>query len=142
MQKFAALLFVVPLMALAACGSGTTTQTGISPSAGYNPGSRPSSPAGLSFVQPQNNAVVPAGVVHIQLQLEGATIVSQTTTHITPTTGHIHFSINDKLFRMNYSTVQDLPLQKGLYKLTAEFVAADHFPFNPRVTTTIVVSVQ
>ena len=96
----------------------------------------------LSFVQPQNNALVPAGVVHIELQLDGATIVRQTTTHITPTTGHIHFSINDKLVAMNYSTVQDLSLQKGLYTLTAEFVAADHFPFNPRVTTTIVVSVQ
>jgi hypothetical protein len=121
---------------------GATTDATPTPNASYNPQARPSSPAKVVFVQPQDNAQLPAGVVHVQLDLQGGQIVSQTTTNITPTTGHIHFSVNDKLVAMNYSTMQDVPLTAGLYRLTAEFVAADHVPFNPRVMSTVVVQVQ
>jgi hypothetical protein len=113
-----------------------------SPFASYNAQARPSSPAKLTFLQPQDKTQVKAGVIHIQLNLQGAQIVRLTTTHITPTTGHIHFSVNDKLVSMNYSAQQDTPLTPGLYRLTAEFVAADHVPFNPRVMTSIIVDVQ
>jgi hypothetical protein len=34
---------------------------------------------------------------------------------------------------MNYGLEQDLPVQPGTIVLKAEFVAADHAPFNPRV---------
>jgi hypothetical protein len=140
------LLVAAVSLSLAGCSLFGQTQPSTSPSpspaASYNPQARPSSPAKLAFVQPQNNAQLRAGVVHIQLSLEGAQIVPQTTTNITPTQGHVHFSVNDKLIAMNYTTMQDVPLQAGLYRLTAEFVASDHVPFNPRVMTTVVVSVQ
>jgi hypothetical protein len=113
-----------------------------SPLATYNAQARPSSPATLTFVQPLDKAVLKAGIVHIQLDLAGAQIVRQTTTHINATTGHIHFSVNDKLVAMNYSAQQDTPLTPGVYRLTAEFVAADHVPFNPRVMTSIIIDVQ
>lgn len=140
----AALVIVGTTLFVGGCSwfGGTSTDASPSPNASYNPQSRPSSPAMLSFVEPQNNAQLKAGTVHVQLDLQGAQIVPQTTTNITPTTGHIHFSVNDKLVAMNYSTMQDVPLTPGLYRLTAEFVAADHVPFNPRVMTTVVVQVQ
>ena len=34
---------------------------------------------------------------------------------------------------MNYGLEQDIPVLKGTLVLRAEFVAADHAPFNPRV---------
>ena len=38
---------------------------------------------------------------------------------------------------MNYTLEQDVAVHVGENgSLRAEFVAADHFPFNPRVTTT------
>jgi hypothetical protein len=37
---------------------------------------------------------------------------------------------------MNYKPTLDLPVAPGLtYAIYAEFVATDHFPFNPRITT-------
>ena len=134
-------MLAMVVLAGAGCGSPTTGATP-SPTASYKPTARPSSPARVRFVQPQDQAVLPAGVVHIELALDGGTIVNQTTTHITPTTGHIHFLVNGKLVAMNYSTMQDIPLTAGLYRLTAEFVAADHVPFNPRVTTSIAIDVR
>jgi hypothetical protein len=60
--------------------------------------------------------------------------VPQTTTHITPDTGHIHVSI-DGMIRSFYSGVDydATDLTPGRHLLTVEFVAADHGPFNPRV---------
>lgn len=131
---------------LAACApfgsSQSDSSASPSPFASYDAQARPSSPAKVTFVQPQDQGQLKAGIVHIQLNLVGAQIVQQTTTNISPTTGHIHFSVNDKLVAMNYSTMQDTPLTPGLYRLTAEFVAADHVPFNPRVMTSIAVVVQ
>jgi hypothetical protein len=34
---------------------------------------------------------------------------------------------------MNYGLEQDVPVTVGSHALKAEFVAADHAPFNPRV---------
>jgi methionine-rich copper-binding protein CopC len=141
---------LLPLLGLclvcAGCAPFGSSQSGgsasPSPFASYNAQARPSSPATLRFVQPQDKAQLKAGVIHIELNLQGAQIVRQTSTHITSTTGHIHFSVNDKLVAMNYSAQQDTPLTPGVYRLTAEFVAADHVPFNPRVMTSIIIDVQ
>jgi hypothetical protein len=41
---------------------------------------------------------------------------------------------------MTYGKVQALPvgdLEPGVHRLVAEFVAADHAPFDPVVTTTV-----
>lgn len=135
------MLLLATTAGLVACGSSPPQPTP-SAVASYNPGVRPSSPATVAFLEPQNGSQVPAGIVNIRLQLNGGTIVRQTSTHVTPTEGHIHFSVNDRLVAMNYSTMQDVPFKPGLYKLTAEFVGADHFPFDPRVTTTIVLVVM
>ena len=71
--------------------------------------------------------------VHIVLALTGATLTSVTSTHIEPDVGHLHLYVDNSLVSMNYGLEQDLPLAPGTYLLKAEFVAADHAPFSPRV---------
>ena len=94
---------------------------------------RPSSPAKISIVAPVAGATVHGATVHIVLSLSGAKIVSQTTTRIRPDQGHVHLYVDNVLVSMNYGLEQDLPVHPGTYVLKAEFVAADHAPFNPRV---------
>jgi hypothetical protein len=96
---------------------------------------RPSSPAVISIVQPASGATVSGTTVHVALSLTGAKIVSQTTTNIRPDEGHVHLFVDNVLVSMNYGLEQDLPVHPGTYVLTAEFVAADHAPFNPRVVS-------
>jgi len=96
-------------------------------------GSRPSSPAVVTIVEPVSGASVTGTTVHVIISLTGATIVPATTTNIRPDQGHVHLYVDNNLVSMNYGLEQDLPVQPGTYVLKAEFVAADHAPFNPRV---------
>jgi hypothetical protein len=94
---------------------------------------RPSSPALITILEPTAGQTVTGTTIHVVLSLTGATIVSQTTTHIRPDEGHVHLFVDHVLVSMNYGLEQDLPVHPGTYVLSAEFVAADHAPFNPRV---------
>ena len=77
------------------------------------------------------------------MNLTGATIVPATTKNITPTTGHLHLSLDGKLISMNYQATQTLPdVPPGQHVLKVEFVAADHLPFNPRVITGVTFTVK
>ena len=67
------------------------------------------------------------------ISLQNASIVPATTTNLSPTTGHVHLYVDNALVSMNYGLTQDLPVHPGTYVLKAEFVAADHAPFDPRV---------
>ena len=130
------LAFVI--LAVAACGGSGMATSAPSPSdlAAPTPaGSRPSSPAVLTFVSPTPNQVVTGTTLHVLLSLQNATIVPATTTNISPTTGHVHLYVDNALVSMNYQLSQDLPVHPGTYVMYAEFVAADHAPFDPRVKT-------
>ena len=59
--------------------------------------------------------------------------MNTTTTDIKPDEGHIHLYVNNALVSMNYGIQQDIAVTPGTYIIKAEFVAADHAPFNPRV---------
>jgi len=96
-------------------------------------GPRPSSPATVEIVEPEQGATVTGDTLHVVLKLNGATIVPQTSTAIRPDEGHVHLYVNNVLVSMNYGLEQDLPVQPGSTVLRAEFVAADHAPFSPRV---------
>ncbi len=138
-------LVVVAALLLAACGGSATPLPSETPSlvAPTPAGSRPSSPAVLTFVSPTPNEVVNGTSVHVILSLQGATIVPATTTNISPTTGHVHLYVDNALVSMNYQLTQDLPVHPGTYVMYAEFVAADHAPFDPRVKTPeIIFTVQ
>jgi hypothetical protein len=118
-------MLVVLAMALASCG----TTPSPSPSV-----VRPSSPAVVTIVEPAAGQTG-SGTVHVVLTLTGARIVSQTSTNIRPDEGHVHLFVDNVLKSMNYGLEQDLELPSGTYVLSAEFVAADHAPFNPRVVS-------
>jgi hypothetical protein len=127
------------VLAVAACGGGgsggfTAAPSDVaSPAAPTPAGSRPSSPAIVSIVSPTANAALTGTTVQVVLSLQNATIVSATTTNITPTSGHVHLYVDNALVSMNYGLTQSLPVHPGTYVLKAEFVAADHAPFDPRV---------
>jgi hypothetical protein len=121
----------------AACSQPGLPSHAAAPSGSLGP--RPSSPATVQVVEPAANATVTGTSVHVVLKLTGATIVQQTTTDIKPDEGHVHLYVNNVLVSMNYGLEQDLPVQPGSIVLKAEFVAADHAPFNPRVWSPEVV---
>ena len=114
---------------LAACTGTPSTM----PAASAPLGPRPSSAATVQIAQPAAGATVTETTVHVVLKLTGATIVPQTTTTIRPDEGHVHLYVNNFLVSMNYGLEQDIQVQPGTIALKAEFVAADHAPFNPRV---------
>jgi hypothetical protein len=102
-------------------------------------GPRPSSPATVEIMNPAPSTTVTGTSVHVAVKLTGARIVQQTSTDIRPDEGHLHLYVNNVLVSMNYGLEQDLPVQPGTVVIRAEFVAADHAPFSPRVVSPDVV---
>jgi hypothetical protein len=90
-------------------------------------------------VEPVAGASVTAAKVHVRLKLVGGTIVEETTTAITPDEGHVHLYVDNAIVTMNYGLEQDLVLTVGSHAIKAEFVAADHAPFSPRVWSAEIV---
>ncbi|HET9051936.1 MAG TPA: hypothetical protein VFO60_09540 [Candidatus Dormibacteraeota bacterium] len=102
---------------------------------------RPASPATISIVSPSPGARIPGPTMHVVIAVNGGTITSVVTKNITPTEGHVHLYVDQALIYMAYGTSQDVPVHPGTFELQAEFVAADHAPFNPRVITKEFVTV-
>ena len=130
---------------LAACGNPppATSQTSDTPQSSAvttpAPDTRPSSPALVSIVSPTANQVITGSSIHVAVALQNAAIIATTSSNITPNQGHVHLYLDNRLIYMQYSLQQDVPVQPGVYSLKAEFVASDHFPFNPRVWSSVVV---
>jgi hypothetical protein len=100
---------------------------------------RISSTATIAFLRPAAGATVTGSELEVTLDLERGRIVDQTSTAITPDTGHVHLSVDGTLVSMTFGTEQLLdltPYPAGEHTLTAEFVAADHAPFSPPVVAT------
>ena len=113
------------------CGSGT----GASDSPPSSSVTRPSSTAKLSILSPRNGSAVKGPTVHLELSLEGAQIVKQTSTDLSPDKGHVHVLLDGSLISMNYRLGDDIPaVAPGPHRIEVEFVATDHAPFDPRVT--------
>ncbi|MDP9340789.1 MAG: DUF6130 family protein [Actinomycetota bacterium] len=130
-------LLVVAALVLAGCSGGKAAAGGTTPAA------RPSSPAKLTILSPTNGEVVKGSVVHVRLKLENAKIVQATTTHITPTTGHVHLYLDDKVISMNYQLDNTIAnVKPGSHVLRVEFVASDHLPFDPRVFEQVAFEVK
>jgi hypothetical protein len=140
MRRILQVLLVLTLTAsVAACGSPASSSPSAPPSGSAHVGSRPSSPAVVRIVEPKQHQQLSGSTVHVVLTLENARIVPQTSTTLRPDEGHLHLYVDNVLVSMNYGLTQDLPVHPGTYVLKAEFVAADHAPFNPRVYSPAVV---
>lgn len=126
------------VLCLCSCGQTSTAQGGPTRPAMT---ARPSSTAKLMILEPTPNSVITTTSLLVRFQLTGARIVAQTSTNLTPDTGHIHLSLDGRLISMNYQLQQEVSLAaltRGSHLLTGEFVAVDHAPFNPRVMTVLI----
>jgi hypothetical protein len=130
MKRIAVISMIGVMAALAACGGGSPKATN-SPSASFT---RLTSTGHLTIVSPTPNEVVHGSTLDVKVTLTGARIVSQTTSNVTPDTGHIHVSIDGQV-KTFYSGVEykATGLTPGLHVVTVEFVMANHAPFSPRV---------
>ena len=134
-----ALIAVAVLVAIAA----TTVPRALlapTPTASTATGPRPASTATLRFLSPLDGAKVSGDELTVRLDLSGATITPVTSTTVTPDSGHVHLSLDGALVSMTGSTLQVVDLRDvapGPHTLTATFVAADHLPFDPPVTTDV-----
>ena len=136
----AAPLILAVAVLVAGCASSPGASAGPeTPLPSASAGPRPSSNATLTVMQPTTGQSVAGPLVHIVIDLSGATIVSATTTDVRPDQGHIHLYIDNNLVSMNYASTLDQTVPAGTHVLRAEFVASDHVPFNPRVVTPNVV---
>lgn len=118
------ILAATALVAASACGS-------------KSPQTRISSPATIAIVEPTSGTAVTTDSVRVRVRLEGARVIPETRLDITPNEGHIHLSLNGTVLSMTYGLDEIIPVGKGPQLLQAEFVAADHLPFNPRVISTV-----
>jgi hypothetical protein len=104
------------------------------PASGAGP--RIASTATLAFEEPTEGVIVEGDELHVVLDLQGGTVVEETSSDVRPDTGHIHLAVDGALVSMTYGTVQVVDLRAfgpGEHRLEAEYVAADHLPFDPRV---------
>lgn len=137
-----ALVALLSCSGLAGCGgsasNGSSSTTSSTPAASL-PGTppptsdRPASPAKIAITSPADGSTVTGTTIHVVVSLTGAQVIQATSTKIDPTQGHVHLYIDGNLQYMAYTLSQDFPVHPGVYTIKAEFVASDHFPFNPRV---------
>ena len=145
-------LMIVLLVCMTACGSaaadggptgsGTTAPTPYpTPLGGL--GLRPSTPVKITLLAPSNREVVHGTTLVVKVSITGGVVTTVTTGDITPTKGHVPLYLNNQLILMSYTLSQPITVKPGLeYSMYAEFVAQDHFPFEPRdVTPTIFFTV-
>lgn len=103
-------------------------------------GPRPASTATVAFEQPEVGSSVNDGRLEVVVDLRGGSIVDGATTDLRPDTGHIHLTVDGRGVSMTYGLAQVVDvgtLPPGEHDLRAEFVAADHAPFSPRVVATV-----
>jgi hypothetical protein len=140
MSKLA--LIVAAAFVLTACGSSDDGGSGATGATAPS-SDRPSSTAKLSIVAPKVGEVVHGSSVNLRVKLGGARLVPATTTHIVPDEGHLHVILDDKLISMTQGLEQTIPdVPPGEHRITVEFVASDHAPFDPRVLSVVAFEVK
>jgi hypothetical protein len=94
-------------------------------------------------VAPRTGQVIEGSKVELRVKLEGAKIVPATTTNIVPDEGHLHVLLDDRLISMTQGVDQVIrDVAPGEHRITVEFVASDHAPFDPRVVSVVAFEVK
>ncbi|HZA26412.1 MAG TPA: hypothetical protein VE915_02035 [Actinomycetota bacterium] len=142
------LLGIAALLVLAACGGGGDGD-GATPTALPSPvEERPPSPAKLSLVEPESGAVLAPEAVRVRLELTGATLTKEVSRNLRPDEGHIHLRLDGETITLlgdldeNLAEILGEPVASGPHLLEAEFVAADHGPFDPRIIVSVPFTVE
>jgi hypothetical protein len=107
-------------------------------------GPRIKSSATISIATPTEGQLADTPELSVEMTLEGGQVIEETRAEISPDEGHIHLSIDGAVVSMTYGTLQVVDLSSldpGSHELVAEFVAADHLPFEPRVIDTVTFEV-
>lgn len=134
-------LIIATAFVLAACGSSDDGGSGATGATA--PSDRPSSTAKLAIVAPKVGEVVHGSSVDLRVKLQGARLVPATTTHIVPDEGHLHVLLDDTLISMTEGLEQTIPdVPPGEHRITVEFVASDHAPFDPHVVSVVAFEVK
>lgn len=106
------------------------------------PTNRPGTPATIAIESPAANESTGPNVT-LRVRLTGGQVVARTTGKLTPTDGHVHVTLDDKLISMAYVETQDLrDLTPGPHTVRAEFVAVDHAPFKNRPIAAVIFTVR
>jgi len=128
------LLYVLAAMLLiGACSSKSSSTNSVG---------RPRSTATLSILEPKSGAELSTRTVVVQLTLVGGTITKVVTTNIQPNVGHIHIRLDGRTITLLGSLTDPVPVTPGPHIVEAEFVAADHGPFSPRVLSAVSFTVK
>lgn len=135
-----ALLSLAPALLLTACGGNEPAAT---PTTATSPTARPASGATLTIVEPADDAVITGDSVEVVFALDGGTLVDLAETEVRPDEGHLHVTVDGALVSMTGGLRQELEhLAPGPHLLKAEYVAADHAPFEPRVLAAVAFTVE
>lgn len=134
------------VLLLAACGGEPEDQSSPTPTAAT--AERPSSPAELTIVEPEPGGVYPPDDLPVRLELENAEIVEEVSTDLRGDQGHIHLVLDGETVSLlggldeNLAELVESEIEPGMHILEAEFVAADHGFFLPRIITTVTFQVE
>lgn len=131
-------------LALVAAGCGGERSDPAAPSAAPAVAvERPTSTGELTIVSPENGDRVAGDTAQLEIDLQGAEVVDQTSTDLQPDEGHLHVMLDGALVSMTSGTTQLLTdLTPGEHLLQVEFVANDHAPFDPRVLAAVTFEVK
>lgn len=130
-------------LALTACGGSSDGSGPTSPASTGSNADRPASTAELTIVAPRTGQVIEGSKVELRVKLEGAKIVPATTTNIVSDEGHLHVLLDDRLISMTQGVEQVIrDVAPGEHRITVEFVASDHAPFDPRVVSVVAFEVK
>lgn len=133
---------IILLLTVAACG-GDNVSTKVknpTPSA-----ARPRSTGTITILQPASGALVKGPTMKVKVSVTGARVLlaSEVSRDIKPDTGHVHLALDGKTVTLLAGLEYEIKdLTPGSHILQAEFAAADHGPFNPRVLATATFTVQ
>lgn len=138
-KPYAATLLLA--VALTACGGADEERTpSASPSA-----QRPTSTGTISIVQPSPGEVVEGTTLTVRVKVDGATVLTsgEASKDVRPDTGHVHLALDGETVTLLAGLEYELAdLTPGQHILQAEFAAADHGFFDPRVLATTTFTVE